>query len=400
MFLPLKIKHHSLTGRITFRLMVLSFESVARNKGGPGVDGVDLDCFRLQLRPLLLSLMKDLKEGHYLPSPVLRVYIPKPDGALRPLGIPIVRDRVAQEVLRRLLQPLFEPLFHSSSFGFRPGRSCHQALRRVLELHRSGHRMVFDADVTGFFDNIPFSVLMRGLSYVVADGNILTLIERVLKAGVCEDGVVHPTTVGTPQGGVLSPLLANIALNFLDWHLDDLGYRFVRYADDFVVLCRTTRQADEARRQTELFLKEELGLTLSSEKTKVTDFKEGFNFLGFELGSNRCRMRKKAVENIKSKIREGTIRKRNLDRQAIERLNRVVRGTVNYFGADFARCREQFRMLDRWYRMRLRCMKYKRKSQKDNCRLRIAWLERMGVLFFLGEHDRLRSKARDPPNLG
>jgi RNA-directed DNA polymerase len=217
---------------------------------------------------------------------------------------------------------------------------------------------------------------------------------------VREDGVVHATTVGTPQGGVLSPLLANIALNFLDWHLDDLGYRFVRYADDFVVLCRTTHQAEEARRRTSLFLKEELGLTLSSEKTKVTTFKEGFNFLGFELGSNRCRMRKKAVENVKRKLREGTIRKRNLDRKAIERLNAVVRGTVNYFGADFARCRDQFRTLDRWYRMRLRCMKYKRKSKKDNGRLRIAWLVRLGVVFFLGEHDRLRCKTRDPPKDG
>jgi RNA-directed DNA polymerase len=166
MFLPLNIKHHSLTGRITSKLMELSFVSVARNKGGPGVDGMDLDCFRLQSGPLLLSLKKDLKSGLYLPSPVKRVYIPKLDGSLRPLGIPTVRDRVAQEVLRRLLQPLFEPLFHPSSFGFRPGRSCHQALRRVRELHHRGYRQVFDADIKGFFDNIPFSVLMRGLSYV------------------------------------------------------------------------------------------------------------------------------------------------------------------------------------------------------------------------------------------
>ena len=386
-----------LTGRVSFDLLLQSFVSVARNKGGPGVDGMDIDCFRKQALLLLSSLKRDLERGSYLPSPVKRVYIPKSDGSNRPLGIPTVRDRVAQDVLRRLLEPLFEPLFHPDSYGFRPGRSCHQAIRRILDLFRKGYRHVVDADIKGFFDNLPFSVLMKGLSHVIADGNILSLVERILEAGVSEDGVFSPTTVGTPQGGVLSPLLANIALNFLDWHLDDLGYCFVRYADDFVVLCKTTHQAQEALLQIESYLKEELGLTLSSAKTKVTTFKEGFDFLGFELGSQRCRMREKAMENLKSKLREGTIRKRNLDAKAIEGLNAVVRGTVNYFGTDFARCEDQFRRLDLWYRMRLRCMKYKRKSKKDNWRLRNARLARMGVVCFGDEHRRLRSKARDPP---
>ena len=400
MFSPLTIKHHSLTGRITKELLWQSFESVARNKGAAGVDGMDIACFRRQAYSLLSSLKKDLKSGTYQPSPVKRAYRLKFDGSKRPLGIPTVRDRVAQEVLRRLLEPLFEPLFHSDSYGFRPGRSCHQALRRVREFHRKGYRHVVDADIMGFFDNIPHVVMMKGLSYVIADGNILTLIERILKAGVSEDGVIRPTTVGTPQGGVLSPLLANIVLNFLDWHFDDLSIRSVRYADDFVVLCQSTQKAQEALNQAEPYLKEELGLTLSKEKTKVTSFKEGFAFLGFELGSVRCRMRKKAVENLKSKIREGTIRKRNLDAEAIGKLNAVVRGSVNYFGVDFSRCREQFRMLDRWYRMRLRCMKYKRKSAKDNWRLRNVRLVRMGVVFFEDEHKRLRSKTRDPPETG
>jgi len=226
---------------------------------------------------------------------------------------------------------------------------------------------------------------MAGLTNVVADGNILSLVEKFLKAGVMEEGVIKPTTVGTPQGGVASPLLANIALNFLDWHLQAHRYCFVRYADDFVVLCKSKQRAEEARIEVENFLGEELGLTLSSEKTKVTTFKEGFAFLGFELGSYRCRMREKSVENFKKQIREKTIRSRNLDKQAIGKLNEVVRGFANYFSTDFSTCGNQFRTLDRWYRMRLRCMKYKRKSERDNWRLRNARLRRLGVVF-LSEH--------------
>src|SRR5690606_2041233 len=168
--------------------------------------------------------------GTFYPKPALRKHIDKGDGKTRPLGIPTVRDRVAQEVLRQLLTPLFEPLFHNQSYGFRPGRSCHDAVSEVDRLHKLRYRHVFDADISGFFDNIPFHVIKRGLTNVIADGNILTLIDRFLSAGVMENGLLTPTTVGTPQGGVLSPLLANIALNFLDWHLDAAGYRFVRYA--------------------------------------------------------------------------------------------------------------------------------------------------------------------------
>jgi RNA-directed DNA polymerase len=377
---PLRIKHHSLTGRIDLALMHAAFRAVKRNKGKAGVDRVSIELFARQLDQNLTALMRDLKQGTYQPLPVRRAHIDKGGGKLRPLGIPTVRDRIAQEVLRRLLSPLFEPLFHDNSHGFRPGRSCHTAMERVLEIWRSGHRHVLDADISGFFDNIPHAVVMQGLSNVVADGNILTLVERFLTAGVLENGVVQSTTLGTPQGGVLSPLLANIALNFLDWHLAELGLHFVRYADDFVVLCRTERQAKEARIQVERFL-EQLGLSLSLTKTQVTTFQKGFTFLGFTVTSWSVKMRGKSVENFRTRIRDLTTRSHNLDARVIEKLNSVIRGVSRYFGTWFTKCRKQFRELDEWFRTRLRSMRIKRKSRLAQCRIEIKHLRRMGCLF-------------------
>ena len=211
-----KIKAHSLTGRITQTLMLEAFRNVKRNRGAAGIDKVSIQLYQNNLLENLLSLMRDLKDGSYRPYPLRRVHIPKGDGKMRPLGIPAVRDRVAQEVLRQLLSPLFERIFHDDSYGFRPARGCHMAIERVLELHRQGHAHVLDADIKGFFDNIPHEVIMAGVAAEVADGNILRLVERLLKAGVMEEGQFRPTPVGTPQGGVISPLLANIALNGLE----------------------------------------------------------------------------------------------------------------------------------------------------------------------------------------
>lgn len=362
--------------------MLAAWRAVRRNRGAAGIDKVSIQMFEKNLEANLNRLMRELKQRTYQPLPARRVYIPKDARGtqMRPLGIPAVRDRVAQEVLRRLLNPIFEAKFHDHSYGFRPGRNCHQAVEKVLELGRQGYRWVLDADISGFFDNLSHAAIVQELSDVVADGNILGLVEKFLKAGVMEGGKVRPTRVGTPQGGVVSPLLANIALNVLDWHLHEHGFRFVRYADDFVVLCRSEDEAKEAQALVEHLLADRLGLTLSPEKTKVTRFHEGFTFLGFDIKSRFVRMRDKSVENFKTKVRRITQRSHNLDAEMIVRLNRVIQGTANYFVTPWSHCGDAYRSLDRWIRMRLRCMKFKRKSPMDNWRVRLKHLKRMGLL--------------------
>jgi len=378
---PLKIKHHSLTGRITFALVYQAFLNVKRNRGAAGVDKQSIEMFEANLEQNLEALMRDLKtRGEFTPQPLRRVYLDKGNGKFRPLGIPVVRDRIAQDVLKQLLEPLFEPLFHQNSCGFRPMRNCHQAIELVLDIWHSGYRYVLDADIKGFFDNIPHHIIMTGLSNVVADGNILDLIERFLKSGVMDNGVFKPTNIGTPQGGVISPLLANIALNFLDWHLQEHGLHFVRYADDFVILCKSETQAQEALDIVESFLTTQLALELSPEKTHITTFSKGFAFLGFDISSRAIKMRSKSIEKFKNKIRELTVRSYNLDKRCITQLNQVIRGTANYFAPPFSHNRSLFNNMDRWIRMRLRCMKYKRKWKTDNRRLHLKHLKNKGLI--------------------
>jgi group II intron reverse transcriptase/maturase len=374
-----KPKAHSLTGRITQPLLQSAFKAVRRNRGAAGIDRVSVNMLERNLVENLQALERDLKDGSFVPFPLRRKFIPKEPGKFRPLGIPAVRDRVAQEALRRLVHPIFEPLFHDASFGFRPNRNCHLALARVLELHEAGYRVVLDADIKGFFDNLPHAVIMEAVAAQVADGNILNLIEKFLRSGVMEEGVFKPTTIGTPQGGVISPLLANIVLNHLDGQLEQHGFRFVRYADDFVVLCQTHAQAEEALTLVTQALTD-LGLSLSAEKTRITTYGKGYAFLGFELSSRSRRMRDKSQRKFQDKVRALTIRSRNLDAQVIEKLNSVIRGTAHYFATRWFTGRQVFRELDAWIRRRLRCMKYKRFRYPDNRRMRRKQFERLGLL--------------------
>jgi RNA-directed DNA polymerase len=374
-----KIKVHSLTGRITRYIMLKAFKAVKKNRGAAGIDKVSIAMYESNLDDNLTSLMRELKSGLYMPKPLRREYIEKGDGKLRPLGIPAVKCRIAQEVLRRLISPIFERRFHNNSFGFRPGRSCHQAVKRLIDFAGQGYRYVVDVDIKSYFDNIPHHLIMESLAAKISDGNILNTIERLLNSGVIENGVLKPTPKGTPQGGVISPLLANAALDHLDWFLEDYKLHFVRYADDFVVLCKTKAEAEKALDSIQNFLSE-MGLEVSPEKTKVTSFKEGFNFLGFAIKNHSIAMKEKSKEKFKNAIRDITTRSHNLDKEVIEKLNRVIRGTVNYFGAKFSTMKTKFIELDKWIRKRIRCMKRKRICHIDNCRLRNTFIRKMGLL--------------------
>jgi RNA-directed DNA polymerase len=374
-----KLKVHSLTGRITDELMHKAFKAVKKNRGAAGIDKVSIQMFESNLSENLVSLMRDLKQGTYMPIPLRRVYIPKGKGKFRPIGIPGVRCRVAQEVIRQLINSTFESRFHNNSFGFRTGRNCHQAVERVLQYAGQGYRFVVDIDIKGFFDNIPHNLIMESIAARIADGNILNLIERLLNSGVMEEGKLKPTVRGAPQGGVAAPLISNIVLNHLDWFLDEHQINFVRYADDLVILCKTKPEAEKALELVRIFLAE-MELEVSQEKTKTCHFSEGFDFLGFTIKSRSVQIRAKSMEKFKNSIRDITTRSHNLDKDVIEKLNRVIRGTVNYFGTKFSTMSTLFFKLDRWIRKRIRCMKFKRISKADNWRWKIKYIKKMGLL--------------------
>jgi group II intron reverse transcriptase/maturase len=253
-------------------------------------------------------------------------------------------------------------------------------MAQLVELHQQGYRVVGDADLKGFFDSIPHQLILGLVAREIADGNSLNLIQKFLQAGVMEEGEVRPTQQGTPPGGGVSPLLANLVLNHLDWRLEALDYRFVRYADDFVVLCKTKRQAEKALQAVTVCVEDDLGLALNPAKTQLTTFGQGFDFLGYYVSARTIRMGEKAEERFKMKIKALTKRRHNLDAEVVMQVNRVIRGTVRYFATAFTTCLGQFNELDRWIRMRIRCMKYKRIWKTDNRRLKRRHIQRMGFV--------------------
>lgn len=376
-----KFRVHSLTGRISSRSLRRAFKAVKKNRGAAGLDKQTIEMFEANLDENIKALKRELKKGTYIPIPLRREYIPKDrPGHFRPLGIPAVRCRVAQEMVRYLLNPIFERTFHDSSHGFREERSCHTAMELLLFYHRQGYRVLVDADVESFYDTINQRLVLKMVECEVADGNILDLIKKFLQAGVMEEGRVKPTRKGVPQGGVISPLLSNIVLNHLDWTLERHGYKFVRYADDFLVLCKTKAQAERALEVVRRCIEEDLGLKLSPEKTTITTFGQGFTFLGYYISSRTIRMGSKAERKFKNKIRKATRRSHNLDSRVVVKVNRIIRGTVNYFCTSFTTNLGQFNYLDRWIRKRIRCMKFKRIWITDNQRLLNKHIRNMGFL--------------------
>lgn len=375
-----KFKVHSLTGRIDAKLITKAWKAVRRNKGAAGIDGISINSYAKRVEILLPSLMAKLKaRGTYKSAPLKRVYIPKgKTGKLRPLGIPTIEDRIAQTIIRELIEPIFERQFHENSFGFRPGRNCHQAIEQVLKYRRDGYRYTVDVDIKGFFDNIDHDLIMTFLRAEIADGNILDIIEAFLRCGVVEDGKLEKTVLGAPQGGTISPLFGNIVLNYLDWALDSAGCKFVRYADDFVILCKTQSDAENALTLT-LEILQQLKLENSPEKTKISNPMQSFQFLGFEIKKGTVVIREKSREKLEESLRDVTIRSYNLEKEVFEKVNRIIRGTVNYFCTSFSHTIKYFERLEKWIRRRLRSMKFKTICRANNMKLKNKILTKRGL---------------------
>ena len=310
-----------------------AWRKVARNKGAAGVDGQSIERFASQEERYLHELHDQLKTGTYRPNPVKRVEIPK-GGRTRPLGIPTVKDRIVQTALKMAIEPIFETQFRPGSYGFRPGRSCKDALREVDRLLKEGYTHVVDADLQGYFDSIPHDRLMALVAGSISDGRVLSLIDGFLRQDIMKDMTRWQPTTGTPQGAVISPLLANLYLHPLDLQMEQNGWHMVRYADDFVILCRTEAEAQAALRQTEAWVAEN-GLTLHPDKTRIGDSRQpgqGFEFLGYRFEAGRRLVRKKSLKALKDKVRARTIRSRgdSLGR-IIGDLNPMLRGWFGYF---------------------------------------------------------------------
>ncbi len=365
---------HLLERILSTENMERAWKRVKSNKGAPGIDGITIDNFQERTRFLWPGIRESLLNGRYEPLPVLRVEIPKSAGGTRPLGIPVVLDRLIQQAIAQVLVPIFDPEFSDSSFGFRPGRSGQNAVRKVRGYIREGYRYAVDMDLSKFFDTVDHDVLMHRVARRVCDKRVLRLIGKYLRAGVVVNGRRQATRKGVPQGGPLSPLLANILLDDLDKELEKRGHRFARYADDFIILVRSQQAGERVMASVRRFLERKLKLKVNEKKSRVSGTNQS-NFLGFTFKGTSIRWSDQAFREFERRVRELTGRSWFVSMNyRFKKLAEYVRGWMNYFGIS-----EYYRPIpgiDHWLRRRIRMCYWK---QWRLCRTKVRNLLKLGT---------------------
>ena len=339
-----------------------AYKKVVANKGVAGVDGITIEEELEYLKENGDRIKNQIRKRIYKPKPVKRVQIPKENGKMRNLGIPTVTDRIIQQAIFQVISPIFEKQFNDNSFGFRPGRSCEQAVVRALEYLNDGYEWIVDIDLEKFFDTVNQDKLITIIGKTIKDGDVVSVIRKYLSAGVMEKGIVKPTYVGTPQGGNLSPLLSNIMLNELDKELEARGLKFVRYADDCIILVKSEKAANRVLTSITKFIEKKLGLKVNAEKSKVTKPKDtkylGFSFWQDKKGQWRPKPHIKSFQKLERKLKELTNRSWSISLDnRIKKINYVVRGWVNYFR--IADMKNMLIKIDKHLRTRIRVIIWK-----------------------------------------
>lgn len=351
-----------------------AWKKVRANKGAAGIDGLKIDDFIEHVRKHGKNLIDDVRAGNYQPYPVKRIYIEKEDGGLRGLGIPTVFDRIIQQAIIQILTPIFDPTFSPYSYGFRPGHSQHHAIKQVQTYVAEGRRVSVDVDLSKFFDRVNHDLLMTQLGKRIDDKALLKLIAKYLRAGMVEDGLLHDTREGVPQGGPLSPLLSNIMLDPLDKELEKRGHKFARWADDFVILVHSKRAGERVLTSVTRFVEHKLKLKVNDQKSRVVPTSQ-CQFLGFSFRGKNIIWHNKSLDKFKRNVRTLTERSRGVSAEhVIKELTVFLRGWINYFGIaeGYQKCID----LDGWIRRRLRMYYWK---QWRRVRTRVRNLLRLGV---------------------
>lgn len=341
---------------LSLQALYLAYKQVKKNRGAAGIDGQSIDDFTRNLEKELNILLLELKEKRYQAQPVKRVEIDKDDGGKRLLGIPTVRDRIVQQCLSNIMTPIFDPHFHPSSYGYRVGRSYHQAISKAtLFIRRYNKRHVVDMDLSKCFDMLDHDLIIKSVRKRITDGSILSLIKQFLKSGVMIGSVFADSELGSPQGGVISPLLSNIYLDEFDQEMMSRQHRIVRYADDILIFCTSKSGAENALKVASDILEKTLKLKVNERKTHIAHSDTGIKFLGVIIGSNYTRIQDKKLENLKVKVKQITKRNGAGNLAAVlKRLNPVLRGFVNYF--KIANISSILQQLSAWIRRRRRAV--------------------------------------------